>query len=101
MCVAVCVCVAAYIHGFSFFLKKRAAGSVRKSVGGDNSLGMGGCNDSPHPTPKHTHTPLLSLLKLTRSKGRVYNLLPTTCTVGSEKTSFQEGRPETEKSASE
>lgn len=75
----------------SRLLKNRAAGSVRKSVCGDNSSGMGGCKNPPPPT----------LLKLTSSKGRVYNLLPTTCTVGSEKTSFQEGRPEAEKSASE
>lgn len=75
----------------SRLLKNRAAGSVRKSVCGDNSSGMGGCKKTPPPP----------LLKLTSSKGRVYNLLPTTCTVGSEKTSFQEGRPEAEKSASE
>lgn len=29
---------------------------------------------------------------LTSSKGSVYNLLPTTCNIGSKKTSFQEGR---------
>lgn len=34
----------------SRLLKNRAAGSVRKSVGGDNSSGMGGCKTPPPPT---------------------------------------------------
>lgn len=34
----------------------------------------------------------LPLLMLSSSEGSVYNLLPTTCTIGGRRTSFQDGR---------
>lgn len=75
VCVCENVCDGLIDAGPWMFFKKQCC------VGGDNSLGMGGCN-----------CPFHSLLMLTCSKGSVYKLLPTACTTSGKKTSFQDRR---------
>lgn len=64
---------------------KRFCGFVRGSVGHESSLVMGAFS-----------YPFHSLVMLTSSEGSVYNLLPTTCTIGCKKTSFQDRRQRAE-----
>lgn len=84
VCLCVCECLWRLCRRrFVFFRKNLCRGLVGGSAGGYN-WGW------------EVVTPAFTLLMLTCSKRSVYNLLPTTCTVGGKKTSFQEERQEAE-----